>query len=39
MSFSDDFPYVKTKVKFSGEFHRSKYLLTYNLDRRIRKEK
>ena len=24
MAFSDDFPYVKTKVKFSGEFHRSK---------------
>ena len=24
MAFSDDFQYVKTKVKFSGEFHRSK---------------
>jgi len=24
MAFSDDYQYVKTKVKFSGEFHRSK---------------
>jgi hypothetical protein len=27
MAFSDDFLTVKTKVKFSAEFHRSKCLL------------
>lgn len=42
MAFSDDFPYVKTKVKFSGEFHRSKSshgVKAFGIDRRIRKEK
>ena len=42
-AFSDEFPKVRTQVKFSSEFHRSKYryfILTrvYYLDRRIKKE-
>jgi hypothetical protein len=43
MAFSDDYQFVKTKVKFSGEFHRSKSVTSsFNfcvLDRRVRKEK
>lgn len=43
MAFSDDFQYVKTKVKFSAEFHRSKSRESHpqfnDLDRRLRKEK
>lgn len=43
MAFSDDYQFVKTKVKFSGEFHRSKSITSsFNfcvLDRRVRKEK
>ena len=29
MAFSDDYPTVKTKVKFSAEFHRSKSNFAY----------
>ena len=31
MAFSDDFQYVKTKAKFSGEFHKSKLSDVINL--------
>ena len=30
-AFFDDYQQVKTKVKFSAEFHRSKYLVAYSL--------
>jgi len=43
MAFSDDYQYVKTKVKFSGEFHRSKFTssncLTYCFHRPTHKKR
>ena len=41
-AFSEAYPKVRTQVKFSSEFHRSKYSIEINdshIDRRMRKSK